>query len=297
MDFRPTPATVTGPPEGNPDSTLPHGVWAMALRLLACMLWGLLAACAQAMPALPDDRPTPVEPVRILAAASLIEPFTALGRLWEQQVPTQPIAFNFASSHYLVLQLIQGAPGDLLATADRAQIDKAIAAGLVRAQDVTPLARNGLALAVHPQAAFTITGLQDLAQPGVRLAWARPGVPLAAYTAQLLASPEWELTDTVRHQIADNILTYDANARSVRNRLLQGEVDAAILYVSDALAVQNRLDVVWLEPTRNVEAVFYMAPVHGSSQHHLSQDFMNLALSAQGRSIMQQFGFAVYESE
>ncbi len=269
----------------------------MALRLLVFALWVVPAACTQAWPAAHNDLQPQVDTVRILAAASLIEPFTALGRLWEEQVPAHPLAFSFASSHVLVLQLIQGAPGDLLATADREQIDRAIAAGLVRAQDVTPLARNTLALAIHPATAFEITSLQDLAQPGVRLAWGRPGVPLAAYTDRLLALPDWELTERVRDRIADNILTYDANARSVRNRLLQGEVDAAILYASDVLAVQDRLEVVWLEPARNVEAVLYMAPVHASPHHRLSRDFMALALSAQGQAIMQQFGFEVYASE
>ncbi len=269
-----------------------------ACRWLILLLGGLLlTACGQALPQRGQDLPAQEEPLRILAATSLLEPFTALGHLWEEQIPDRPLEFNFASSHYLVLQLMQGAPGDLLATADQVQIARALEAGLIQAQDVTRLARNALALAVHPQASLPITGLQDLAQPGVRLAWARPGVPLATYTDQLLALPDWKLTATARNRIAANILTFDANARSVRNRLLTGEVDAAILYVSDALAVTNRLDIVWLEPARNVEVVLYIAPLHASSQAQTSRQFIEFVLSEQGQRVMQQFGFEVYEPE
>ncbi len=270
----------------------------MTFRLLAAFLGSLLLiGCVYYLYPDRDGPEPPVEPVLVLAATSLTEPFTVMGQLWEQQEPGQPVEFSFASSHYLVQQLILGAPGDLLALADQVQIDKAIEAGVIKARDVTPLAHNALALAVHPRSEFAIASLQDLAQSGVRLAWARPGVPLASYTAQLLAVSEWGLTETEKRQIAANVLSYEANASSVRNRLLQGEVDAAILYVSDALAVQDRLNVIWLDPSLNVRAELYIAPVSSSPRRQLSQDFMELVLSEQGQDVLKQYGFGVYGSE
>ncbi len=260
-------------------------------RIGAC-LWTM--ACIACMaPGAPAQAP-----LRVWAASSLTAPFTELSRIWAEAGHDTDIELIFGSSRYLVLQLSQGAPGDVLATADYLQVERGIAAGLTDARAVVPFAGNTLTLAVHPTAGHRVKELSDLTQPGLRLAWAREGVPLAVYTGQLLA--RWATQqgdDTLLARMQANILTYDANARSVRNRLLQGEADAAILYTSDALMLPAVMQTVPIDPALNLPTALYVMPLQQTRQPQATQAFIELLTGPVGRAVLQSHGFVIYGTE
>ncbi len=274
------------------------GMWARGARyrrrclLLCACLWTLACmACVSAGASAPA-------PLRVWAASSLTAPFTELSRIWAAEGHDTDIELVFGSSQYLVLQLSQGAPGDVLATADYRQVERGIAAGLTDAAAVVPFAGNSLTLAVHPDAMHRVQGLSDLTQPDLRLAWARDGVPLAVYTGQLLA--RWvalEGDEALRAQVQANILTYDANARSVRNRLLQGEADAAILYTSDVVAQSRALQAIPLDPVLHVPTALYAMPLHQTRQPCAVQAFIEFLTGPVGQAVLQAHGFVPHGAE
>jgi len=67
--------------------------------------------------------------VTVFAAASLKSTFTELGTQFEKDSPGTKVTFNFAGSSDLVAQLTQGAPADVFASADEANMTKLTAAG------------------------------------------------------------------------------------------------------------------------------------------------------------------------
>ena len=69
--------------------------------------------------------------ITVFAAASLNSTFTELGKSFESEYPGSTVKFNFAGSSDLVTQLGQGAPGDVFASANTANMDKAVADDLV----------------------------------------------------------------------------------------------------------------------------------------------------------------------
>ena len=77
---------------------------------------------ALAILAVPLLASRPVEPepttLNVFAAASLTESFRDLGRTLEQRQPGLSVQFNFAGSQQLALQMEQGAPADVFASAD-----------------------------------------------------------------------------------------------------------------------------------------------------------------------------------
>ena len=232
------------------------------------------------------------------AAASLTAPFTELGQIWSEEGHDTDVELIFGSSQYLVLQLSQGAPGDVLATADYLQVARGIAAGLTDANAVVPFAGNSLTLAVHPDAVHRVQGLSDLTQPDLRLAWARDGVPLSVYTGQLLA--RWAALqgdETLVARVQANILTYDANAHSVRNRLLQGEADAAILYTSDAIAQPRAMKTVPIDPALHVPTALYVMPLHQTRQPLAAQTFIEFLTGPVGQAVLQSHGFVPHGTE
>ena len=236
--------------------------------------------------------------LKVWAASSLTAPFTELSRIWAEEGHDTDIELIFGSSQYLVLQLSQGAPGDVLATANYLQVERGIAAGLTDADLVVPFAGNSLTLAVHPDVAHRVKGLADLTQPNLRLAWAREGVPLAVYTGQLLARwAELQGDETFGHRVQANILTYDANAHSVRNRLVQGEADAAILYTSDVIARPLVLHAVPLDPALNAPIALYAMPLHQSQLPRQARTFLEFLTGPTGQAVLQAHGFLSHASE
>src|SRR5262245_61138002 len=71
------------------------------------------------------------ETIRVFAAASLTESFREIGSTFERAHPGDRVEFNFAGSQVLRTQIDQGAPADVFASADTAQIDPLRRAGLV----------------------------------------------------------------------------------------------------------------------------------------------------------------------
>src|SRR4051794_22288018 len=87
-------------------------------------------------------------PVTVFAAASLTESFNNEKTTLQTEQPGLSVTYNFAGSGTLVTQIQQGAPADVIATADTATMKKLSDAGLVQSPAV--FAHNKLEIAVAP---------------------------------------------------------------------------------------------------------------------------------------------------
>ena len=85
-----------------------------------------------------------VEPknLTVLAAASLTESFTELGKLFETQNPGVTIIFNFAGSQQLAQQLGEGADADVFASASKKYMDATVESKRVKTDDATTFVKN-----------------------------------------------------------------------------------------------------------------------------------------------------------
>src|SRR4051812_22046457 len=109
-----------------------------------------LASCSA------DSTTTTSRPLTVFAAASLTEAFSELS------TPGLDVTYNLAGSGALVTQVQQGAPADVIATADTASMKKLTDAGLV--ETPTTFARNTLQILVAPGNPRGINTLADLAR-------------------------------------------------------------------------------------------------------------------------------------
>lgn len=109
----------------------------------------LLAGCSAAAPGMD---PAPADPpesdpgsVTVFAAASMENALTELAELWAVDNAAELI-FSFGGSNGLVDQIVEGAPVDVLVTADGTTMDRALAVGV--AADPAPLTTNTLVVAL-----------------------------------------------------------------------------------------------------------------------------------------------------
>jgi molybdate transport system substrate-binding protein len=215
--------------------------------------------------------------ISVFAAASLTDAFTQLGEDFTAAHPGVTVTFNFAGSNDLVTQLHQGAPADVLATADTKSMDAAgDLAGAPQA-----FAGNQLAIAVAPGNPEGITGLPDLAREDLKVVLAAPEVPAGKYAEEILA----------KAGVMVKPVSLEVSVKGVVTKVSLGEADAGIVYATDIAGAQDKLDAVVIPDDQNVIAAYPITALAASEHPDDAQAFVDLVLSAQGQKVLADTGF------
>ncbi|HZQ28736.1 MAG TPA: molybdate ABC transporter substrate-binding protein [Acidimicrobiales bacterium] len=215
----------------------------------------------------------------VFAAASLTEAFTAEKATLASKAPHLTVTYSFAGSQALVTQIQQGAPADVFASADQKSMQKLVDAGLVDAPRV--FARNKLEIVVAPGNPKHITGLADLAQPGLVVVLEDPSVPAGAYSRQALQ----KAGVTVKPK------SLELDVKSTLAKVTSGEADAAIVYVSDVQSAGTRATGVAIPDAQNVVATYPVAVVKASKNHAAATAFVDEVVSGSGQAALRHQGF------
>ncbi|MBP1692290.1 MAG: molybdenum transporter, periplasmic molybdate-binding protein, partial [Chloroflexi bacterium] len=214
--------------------------------------------------------PTPTgQTVTVFAAASLTEAFNEIAKAFEAQNPGTNLSFQFAGSQQLTQQLAQGAPADVFASANQTQMDAAIEAGRITSDQFQPFAGNKLVMVYTRQNPGLITQIKDLAKPGIKLVLADKAVPVGKYSLDFLdkAAQLPDYGPTFKDGVLKNVVSYEQDVRSVLTKVVLGEADAGIVYLSDLKAASvSQINVLEIPPDLNVDALYYIAPVQDSKQ-------------------------------
>lgn len=237
---------------------------------------------------------TPPAVLTVFAAASLRDPFEALGREFSARVPGVAVSFNFGGSNALALQLAHGAAADVFASADVRWM--AYVRDTARLVDTAwVFARNRLVVLVPRDNPAGITQLLDLARVGTTLAVADEAVPAGAYTRTVLtrAAQAPGYPTTFEADVDGNVVTREENVKAVVTKVQLGEVDAGIVYRSDvAAATGNAVRVIEIPEAFNVVATYPIAVVSASPRVELARAFVAFVLSAEGQSVLARHAFA-----
>lgn len=242
------------------------------LGLLAALSTVLALAASACGGAAADDRATEL---RVLAAASLTESFTRLGGAYETAHPGTRVVLAFAGSQDLVAQVRQGAPADVLATAD-AQTMGAVA-DLVSSPKV--FARNHLVIGVAPGNPEGIVGLAGLTGRGLKVVLAAPEVPAGNYAAQALEAADTDLRP----------VSLEASVKGVVTKISLGEADAGVVYVTDVAAADGTIEGVAVPAQENVAVTYPIATLGDATTE--ADAFIDLVLSPGGQRILREAGF------
>ena len=261
------------------------GVQALRSALAAAVLGGaLLAGCGTGGSAGQGGGATGSTgtsgELTVLAAASLKGAFTELGRQFEATHPGTAVVFSFGGSSDLVAQLQQGAPGDVLATADTATMDRAAADGLL-AGAAQPFATNTMMIAVPPGNPAGITTFADLATEGVTVVVCAPQVPCGAATKKIEASTGATLSPASEENSVTDVL----------GKITSGQADAGVVYTTDVAAAGDAVEGVAIPGEVNAVNGYPIAVLAGSQEQVLAGEFRDLVLGAQGREVLADAGF------
>jgi molybdate transport system substrate-binding protein len=225
--------------------------------------------------------------ISVFAAASLQEALTEIGSAYEGANGGH-VVFNFGASSLLARQIEQGAPADLFFSADEEKIERLEKKALLLADSRRTLLSNTLVVVVPAGAANTPKSIRDLAQPAVgKLALAQPEtVPAGLYAREHLQRVG--LWDAVKAKVIPA-----ENVRAALAAVASGNVDAGIVYKTDALTSRNVKVAVEIPAAEGPKISYELAILKRSRQVDEARRFAEYLASASARRSFEKFGFIV----
>jgi molybdate transport system substrate-binding protein len=246
----------------------------------------------------PTAAPTPaaVSPVTgeivVFAASSLTDVFQDMARAFQTANPNAKLTFNFGASSQLASQLSQGARADVFASADQTQMDNARKADAIGGQDRV-FAHNRLVVITPRDNPKKIVAVKDLGNNGVKFVTAQASVPIGQYTAQMLdkATADPAYGADFKSKVEGNTVSKEDNVRQVVSKVQLGEVDAAVVYSTDATPqVRDQLQIIQVPDPLQTLASYPIAVAKGGNASG-GEAWVTYVLGAEGQATLARWGF------
>jgi molybdate transport system substrate-binding protein len=228
----------------------------------------------------------------VFAASSLTDAFTEMKSTFESEHPNVTITYNFAGTPTLRTQLEQGALADIFASANQQQMEQAIQSGVIEGSPVI-FASNKLVV-ITPSEEESVQELSDLANDGVRLLLALEDVPVGMYARDSIdkMARSGQLGANFTEEVLSNVVSEEPNVRQVVAKVMLGEANAGIVYVTDITGdAVGKVRTIQIPDQYNVLAVYPTAQVKNAKNSAAAQAFIEFVRSPQGRAILAQYGF------
>jgi molybdate transport system substrate-binding protein len=237
---------------------------------LTLLVLALIVLASSALAATARAQSTPLT---IYAAASLTDVFRA-------RDPAQ--RYSFAGSNALETQIRNGAPADLFASAAPLNTERLFGQGLV--QKPVTFTSNRLALIVPKSNPAGIKSVYDLKRKPAKLVIAGAAVPVGSYTRTVLRKMGLSA-------VLSKVVSQETDVRAVTSKVALGQADAGFVYVTDARAVADRVNVIRIPAWAQPRVRYEIAVVSSSSHKAAAQAWIRMILSARGQAALKGYGF------
>ncbi len=226
------------------------------------------------------------EQLTVFAASSLTDAFGALARAFAEEEPDAAVTPSFAGSQVLRIQIEEGAPADVFASADASHVRALEARGLI--EDSRVFARSELVVIV-PAGASEIGAFEDLVR-AERLVIGDAAVPAGRYTRTLLDRASARFGDDFVAQVWSRVASEESSVRLVRAKVELGEADAAIVYRSDAVS-SGRVRAIEIPDELGPTVEYHAGVVARSDAAPLAHRWLEHLQSERARRILSAHGF------
>jgi molybdate transport system substrate-binding protein len=244
----------------------------------------LLAGCTRDERTSSGDSTGVTGTITVLAAASLTESFQRIGADFEAANPGSKVVLSFGGSSTLAQQINSGAPADVFAAASPSTMKTVIDAGNGAGSPVV-FVRNQLVIAVEKGNPQGITGLADLTKPGVMVALCAEQVPCGSAAKTALTAAGVSLTP----------VTLEQDVKQALSKVSLGEVDAALVYRTDARAAAATVDAVEFPESAKAINDYPIVVLKDAPNKAGAEAFVAYVRSAEGLAVLTAAGFQTPE--
>lgn len=250
------------------------------------------AAAESTTTAVPDTTEAPTttgagpQELTVSAASSLKAAFTKIGAAFKQSANAK-IVFNYDASGTLQKQIESDAPVDVFASAAMKQANALVEGGFVDKASVKVFASNEIVLVVPADSTLGITSFEDLAKADVKKI--SYGDPAAAPHG--VAAEEILTTLGLIDQVKPKVI-YAANVAAALEYVSSGEVDAGIIFATEAATAGDKVKIVATsQPDWHGKIAYPVCMVSASDNEAIAQAFIDFVMGAEGQAILKDFGF------
>ena len=226
----------------------------------------------------------------VSAAASMQDALSEVAKAYQAEYPNTKITYNFASSGTLTQQIKQGAPVDIFISANEKFMDELEKKKLLISKTRKDFLKNNVVLIVPKKDNIdntnNISNFQQLTNPNIkRFSIGEPeSVPAGQYAKQVLDN--LEIYDKVKPKTV-----FAKNVRQVLSYVESGNVDAGIVYATDA-KISNKVEVVATASENNHKPIIYpVAAIKRSKNSEAAKDFIQFLFSNSAKNTFKKYGF------
>lgn len=257
---------------------------APALVTVLAAVGALLAGCATGAGAGDPSAAPPAGDrlsgeVAVYAAASLQASFDDIAAAFTAEHPGVTVRFNFDGSSTLATQLIEGAPADVFASADEANMRVVADAGLATAPEL--FASNTLTIVVPEGNPAGVSGVEDLADEALAVVLCAAEVPCGTASQQVLDGAG----------VVASVDSFEQNVTAVITKVAAGEADAGLVYVTDAAVNAADVDVVTTAGADAVVNRYPLVALTAAPNPGAAAAFVAFVRGEAGRAVLAEHGF------
>ena len=215
----------------------------------------------------------------VSAASSMTEALTSCAKDYS----AASVKLSFAGSDELAAQIRQGVPVDVYAAANTKLPDELAKDGLLDTPE--EFATNTFVLAV-PKGS-DITSIDDLTEPGVKIAIGSESVPIGSYTREVLS----RLPADQEKAILANVRSEEPDVKGIVGKLTQGAVDAGFVYVTDVNAAGDDLKAIELPDSLQPQVTYAAGVVKKAKQPGPAATFVDGLRDGTCADALEKAGF------
>lgn len=233
------------------------------------------------------------EKITVLAAASLTEAFTEMGKDIEKEKNIKT-SFNFAGSQQLVTLIEQDAPADVFASADTKNMDKVIKDKKVERNTI--FTKNQLVIGKFKDSKANISSLKDLGEDGVKIVVGDKSVPCGAYFYKTIdeAVIDKYIDKETYNKILKNIKSSELNVKDIVSKVAMGNADVGIVYKTDInKSNQDKIQIIKDKEFLKQKVEYPVAIISASNHKKTAKTFIEYLTSNKGKALMNKYGFTV----
>ena len=234
---------------------------------------------------------TSLTQLTVSVAASLKNAIEEIEPLYEKKHPETKIIYNFASSGSLQRQIEQGAPVDVFISAATDKMDVLEKQGILLTETRRDLLRNQMVLVVPVSKRknnLKVDNFSDLTTKKVtRVALGEPkSVPAGKYAQEVLNY--FKIADKVNYKAV-----YAKDVRQVLNYVATGNVDAGIVYRTDALSVDRVQIVATALKNTHSPVIYPIAAIEDSDNPEAAKELIEFLTTPEAQAVFEEYGFDV----
>lgn len=264
----------------------------LLLLVISLFLISILTACSpkEGSSGNPAD-PVQVEKVELLvsAAASMTDVLSELANVYTQSQANTDLILTFGPSGGLQAQIEEGAPVDVFISAAQKQMQALEEKDLLLKDTIRTLLVNKVVLITPKDDKIGVESFDDLTNKDTikKIALGDPSnVPVGQYSEEIFT------TLNVLDRIIEKAV-YGTDVRTVLTWVENGEVDAGLVYATDAIS-SDKVTIVSEAPEGSHKEVTYPVAVIKTSKYiDQSKEFLAFLQTEEATKIFKKYGFSM----